>query len=143
MLLGTYLADRTVEGPILLKISRISSIILIIMLVDSRVLPTISDSLIAISHTWDSNSTLITTFSWTRAPIQMPPPATLLGVDLRRLPDQSRVPIRVYQSRAPTDGPTLLRRASLRFLRKFPLTLKGRLLHLTLPIPPVSAPKGL
>ena len=31
MLLGTYLADGTVEGPILLKISRVSSIILIIM----------------------------------------------------------------------------------------------------------------
>ncbi len=141
MLLGTYLADATVEGPILLTISRVSSIILII--IDSRVLQTISDSLLAISHTWDSNSTLITTFSWTRAPIQMPPPATLLGVDLRRPPGQSRVPIRVYQSHVPTVGPTLLTRAPLRFLRKLPHTLKGRLLHLTLPIPPISAPKGL
>ena len=104
MLLGSYLTDGPVEGPILLKISRVSSIILIIMQVNSlcAVGHPLTYLFIAISRTWDSNSTLITTCSWTHGPIRMPPPAMLPGVDLHPPRGQLRVPIRVYRFRAPT-----------------------------------------
>jgi hypothetical protein len=71
----------------------------------------------------------------------MPPPATLLGVDLRRPPGQSGVPIQVYPFHAPAARPMLATRVPHYSLRKL-LILKGRLLHLTLPILPISAPMG-